>query len=108
MLSDYLPYNSYMDKKRLAKQIRTLTKGAISYSKAYKVVDVFIEVVKERLARDRKVVVTGLGTFEVKWRKARKSHNINTGKIQTVPGRYSIRYRPSKRLKEFIKKLDDE
>jgi len=49
------------------------------------------------------VTLTGLGSFELKEKPARKIFNPNTKTMQEVPARYTMAFRPASQLKEKVK-----
>lgn len=71
---------------------------------AEKIVNAFVEVVTETLAkRGEKVVVTGFGTFEVRNRVARRGKNPRTGEEIVVPAQKTPAFKAGKLLKDAVK-----
>ncbi len=68
-----------------------------------KVVDALVEGVTQTLVRGEKVQVSGLGTFEVRTRKAREGRNPQSGEKITIPARNAVGFKPAKPLKEAVK-----
>lgn len=87
-----------MNKSDLSKRIHEVH-GGLSYVESQKIVDFILEVIKSRLARGEKVLLSGFGCFNVMQRKAKKGVNPRTGEPVIIPGRNSIKFKPSKRLK---------
>jgi len=58
-----------------------------------------LETVKKRLSRGEKVLLSGFGCFTVMKRKEKRGVNPQTGKSVIIPGRNSIKFKPSKYLK---------
>ncbi len=75
--------------------------GGISYSEAHRLVDLFWEIIRDRLCRGEKVLLSGFGCFRVVTRKDRKGVNPQTGKSMVINGRKGITFRPSKYLKSI-------
>lgn len=68
-----------------------------------KVVDALVDGVTQTLVRGEKVQVSGLGTFEVRTRKAREGRNPQSGEKITIPARNAVGFKPAKPLKEAVK-----
>lgn len=68
-----------------------------------KVVDALVEGVTQTLVRGEKVQVSGLGTFEVRTRKAREGRNPQSGEKITIPAINAVGFKPAKPLKEAVK-----
>ncbi len=87
-----------MNKNDISKRVYEVH-GGISYAEAQKIVDLVLETIKGRLARGEKVLLSGFGCFTVMLRKDKKGVNPQTGKPVIIPGRNSIKFKPSKYLK---------
>ena len=69
------------------------------------IIDTFFESIKEALMKKRSIELRGFGTFFIKEIKA--SHNLRnpkTGELIYRPKRNKIRFRISKKFKEFLNK----
>jgi DNA-binding protein HU-beta len=73
--------------------------GGISYSEAEKIVDLILDKIKNRLSRGEKVLLSGFGCFSVTKRREKKGVNPQTGKPVIIPGRNSVKFKPSKNLR---------
>ncbi|MDR2828452.1 MAG: HU family DNA-binding protein [Acholeplasmatales bacterium] len=62
-----------------------------------------VDLVCETMATGEKVVITGLGTFEVRTRKARHGKNPRTGEDIIVPEQKTPAFKAGKQLKEAVK-----
>jgi nucleoid DNA-binding protein len=89
-----------MNKNDISKKVYD-AHGGISYAEAQKIVDLILETIKARLARGEKVLISGFGCFTVMRRKDKKGVNPQTGEPVTIPGRNSIKFKPSKYLKKI-------
>ncbi len=69
---------------------------------ADRVLEAFIESVKETLITEGKITLSGFGTFAAEMRKARKGRNPRTGETITIPAAKMIKFRPGKTLKDSI------
>ena len=87
-----------MNKNDISKRVYE-AHGGISYAEAQKVVDLIIDVIKERLSRGEKVLLSGFGCFRVARRKEKKGVNPQTGEPVVIAGRNSVKFKPSKYLK---------
>ncbi len=87
-----------MNKNDISKKVYE-AHGGISYAEAQKIVDLILDKIKDRLAHGEKVLISGFGCFTVMKRKDKKGVNPQTGKPVTIPGRNSIKFKPSKYLK---------
>ncbi len=67
------------------------------------VVNAFIEIVAEALARGDKVTITGFGTFLVRRRAARMGRNPQTGEPLHIAAQNSPAFRAGTYLKEMVK-----
>lgn len=59
--------------------------AGISEEEASKIIEVFIETIKEGLSRGEKVTISGFGTFSLAKRKAREFLNPKTRQIHNIP-----------------------
>ena len=75
--------------------------------KATQLVEDWIELIKQGLSRDEKVMISGFGVFEVKSKAARPGRNPQTGDRITLAPRNVVKFKPSQLLrKELNKDLD--
>ena len=69
------------------------------------VIDTFSECILESLKQGRNVELRGFGTFCIKKIKENYSaRNPKTGELIYVPEKNKVRFRPSKKLKDFVNK----
>jgi DNA-binding protein HU-beta len=87
-----------MNKNDLSKKVHE-AHGGLSYVEAQKFVDLILETIKMRLSRREKVLISGFGCFSVRQKKAKKGVNPQTGDPIVIPGRNSVKFKPSKHLK---------
>jgi len=74
-----------------------------------KVVDLFIEEVKDALISRKVIELRGFGTFEVKIRKGRrKARNPKTGENLSVNSHGIAAFRPGRELKQDVWNLKSE
>jgi DNA-binding protein HU-beta len=67
---------------------------------AEKVVNKFIQILRDTLRKGDKVVLTGIGSFYPKIRKAQKRHNPKTMEPVTVPPKRIVKFIASEELFE--------
>ena len=79
-------------------------KVRVSKKNIHNILDLFFAEVKGGLLEDRIIELRGFGTFEIKTRKGRKARNPKTGKQVKVPKRFYPAFKPSKSLKDALKK----
>ncbi len=91
-----------MNKSELVKSVAV--KAAISQKDSAKVVEAFVDTVKDALKKGDKVQLVGFGSFEVRERKARKVKSPATGEDIQVPEKRVAVFRPGKELKEAVLK----
>ena len=65
---------------------------------AEKAVGKFISSVRDALRKGEKVVLSGLGSFYPKIRKAQKRHNPKTMEPVSVPPKRTVKFIPSEEL----------
>ena len=87
-----------MNKNDISKKIHE-AHGGLSYVESRKITNFILEKIKGRLSRGEKVLLSGFGCFYVTLRKTRRGVNPQTGTLVTIPGRNSVKFKPSKYLK---------
>ena len=84
--------------KQLKNQYPKLTLSDIEI-----IIEVFCETIQKALVNGTKVEIRGFGTFFSKKIKEKHSaRNPKTGEIIYVPEKNKVRFRASKKLKDFI------
>ena len=68
-----------------------------------RVIDAFSNLVGETLGKGEKVVITGLGTFEVRSRVARSGRNPRTGDVIDIPALKTPAFISGKYLKDCVR-----
>lgn len=67
------------------------------------VVQAFLDIVKDELAKGNEIRFIGFGKFSVVDREERKGHNPQTGKEITIPAHKVIAFHAGKDLKGSVK-----
>ena len=77
----------------------------LSQTEIENIIDIFSENIRKALITGRNVELRGFGTFFIKKIKEKYSaRNPKTGEIINVPEKNKVRFKASKKLKEFINK----
>jgi DNA-binding protein HU-beta len=79
-------------------------KAEITKKDAEKAVNAVFQSIEEALAAGDKVQLIGIGTFEVKERKARIGRNPQTGVAMNIPASKVPSFKAGKQLKEAVNK----
>jgi len=70
--------------------------------KASQLVELYVDIIKEGLEKDGKVMLSGFGAFEVREKKARRGRNPQTGDSLTLRARRVIKFKVSQLLKKTL------
>ena len=76
--------------------------GGISRREAREIVQVILDIMRDRLAAGERVEIPGFGSFEVRWAPPRTGRHPVTGRRFQVSGRRSLVFRPSRLLKRDL------
>ncbi len=74
----------------------------IDKQKAAQIIEDYLELIKEGLDKESKVMLSGFGCYEVKSKPARRGRNPQTGETITLRSRKVIRFKPSQLLRKAI------
>ena len=75
----------------------------LTKAEADKAMTAFLDSVKEGLMNGEKITIMGFGSFSVVERKARMGRNLKTGQEIEIPASKTVKFIPSKALKEEVK-----
>jgi len=70
--------------------------------KAAQIVEDYIELIKEALEKESKVVLSGFGAYEVKFKAPRKGRNPHTGDSIILRARKVVKFKISKPLRKTM------
>ena len=70
--------------------------------KATQIVEDWIELIKDGLEKDSKVMISGFGGFEVKDKHARRGRNPQTGDKITLSARKVVKFKASQILRREL------
>lgn len=74
----------------------------IDKPKATQVIEDFLEIIKQALEKEGKVMISGFGTFLVNEKKPRKGRNPQTGESLILRERKVLRFKPSNLLRNAV------
>ena len=82
----------------------------VDKQKAAQIVEDYIEIIKDSLGKDGKVMLSGFGSYEVKSKPARRGRNPQTRETITLRARKVVKFKPSQLLRRAIngEKISDE
>lgn len=90
-----------MNKAELVEKLSNQT--GLTKKTSREAIDAVISALTDSLAREEKVTLVGLGTFQVTERKARRGKNPRTGEEIQIPAKKVPKFRPGKGLREKVK-----
>ena len=92
--------------ERVTAQISRTAGPMISKKDCARVVDAFLEAIKESLQSQENIEVRGFGTFKIRNRKTRMARNPRTGSPVEVSARPVPVFKLSKELRALVAGLD--
>ena len=91
-------FNRSEIEKALLEEFSELNRSKIAFA-----VDIILDTIVETIALDQKVEIRGFGTFFIKEIKEKYSaRDPRNGKLIYVPKKNKVRFRASKKFKNFI------
>ena len=88
--------------ERVTEQIARTAGPMISKKDCSRVVDAFLDAIKEALHQQKNIEVRGFGTFKIRQRKTRMARNPRTGAPVEVSARPVPVFKPSKELRALV------
>src|SRR5438132_13933468 len=88
--------------ERVTAKIARTAGPMISKKDGARVVDSFLDAVKDALADQKNIEVRGCGTFKIRSRKTRMARNPRTGDPVEVAARPVPVFKPSKELRAMV------
>jgi len=70
--------------------------------KASQIVEDYIEIIKTGLEKEGKVMLSGFGCYEVKYKPPRRGRNPQTGDSIILRARKVVKFKPSQLLRKTI------
>ena len=93
-----------MSRPEIIKQLKKKN-PELSQSEIENIINIFTETISGALKNHQSVELRGFGTFFVKEIKEKYSaRNPRTGELIYVPKKNKVRFKASKKLKEFVNK----
>ena len=89
-----------MTKAGLAEKV--YEKLMIDKKTSFELVEGFIDVLKDALAKGEDVKISGFGSFTVRTKADRRGRNPKTGEDITIFGRKVLTFKPSVVLREYV------
>jgi len=90
-----------MRKSELIEKI-TASQENLSASDVTLSVEQILIYLPDALSRKRRVEIRGFGNFTLQYQAPRESHNPKTNQKMAVPGKYKVRFKMGKELKEQL------
>jgi integration host factor subunit beta len=87
-------------------QIAQTAGPTISKKDCSRVVDTFLDAIKDALREQKNIEVRGFGTFKIRQRKTRMARNPRTGSPVEVAARPVPVFKPSKELRALVTGVD--
>jgi integration host factor subunit beta len=94
--------------ERVTAQIAQTAGPMISKKDCARVVDAFLDAIKEALRDGKNIEVRGFGTFKIRQRRTRMARNPRTGTPVEVSARPVPVFKPSKELRALVATLDGD
>ena len=93
--------------ERVTAQISRTAGPTISKKDCARVVDAFLDAIKDALQQQKNIEVRGFGTFKIRQRKTRMARNPRTGDPVEVSARPVPVFKPSKELRQMVAELEE-
>jgi integration host factor subunit beta len=93
--------------EHVTEQIAKTAGPMISKKDCARVVDAFLDAIKEALQQQKNIEVRGFGTFKIRQRKTRMARNPRTGSPVEVSARPVPVFKPSKELRTLVADADE-
>ena len=91
-----------MSRQNLIKKLKK-NNSNLNNKEIEKIINIFCETIEKGLKQGRKIELRGFGTFFIKKIKEKyNARNPNTKELIYVPEKKKVRFRPSRKLKNFI------
>ncbi|HOJ65054.1 MAG TPA: HU family DNA-binding protein [Spirochaetota bacterium] len=104
-LLEIIPEN---EKNVKLKKKENLKSKRISRVVVEKIINLFIEIIKEKMLEGEKIEFRGFGSFERRLRRPKKTQNPKTGEVVNLQSRYIPFFKPSKEFKLLFKNIKEK
>src|SRR3970282_2875801 len=92
--------------EHVTEQIAKTAGPMISKKDCARVVDAFLDAIKDALQQQKNIEVRGVGTFKIRHRKPRMARNHRTGSPVEGSARPGPVFKPSKELRAMVAGID--
>ena len=82
--------------------VNEVAKATLIKKEAAEAMEIFLDTIKKTLKKREKVYLSGLGTFSIVKRKARKGRNPKTGEAVKIAAKFMPRFKPARAFKEAV------
>lgn len=86
---------------------RLAERRGISQREAHRLVTRYFERIAEHLSEGRTVVLRGFGSFSTRVQPSRTARVPSSGRQVLVPSARRVQFRPSPKLKDWLKREED-
>ena len=93
-----------MNRQELIEKLSTKTRATLTHADVERLVNGFIEEVKNAVAAGDTVQLVGFGTFEARERAARDARNPKTGETIKIAAKKVPAFKPGKAFKDAVNK----
>ncbi len=91
-----------MSRAEIIKRLK-IKNNKLNNSHLEKILDIFFDSITVALKENKSIELRGFGTFFIKEIKEKfKGRNPKTGKLIYIPKKNKVRFRASKKLKQYI------
>ena len=81
---------------------KVAARTGLSKDKSEKAITAFLAAIEDALVKEKKVTLTGFGSFTVETRPARTGRNPRSGEPIAIPQAQVVKFRAGKLLKEAV------
>jgi DNA-binding protein HU-beta len=92
--------NQYINKENLIMHVSELTR--LSKADSARALEAFAQAIQNGLKEEKKINLSGFGTFSVTLQAEKKGRNPRTGQEITIPATKRVKFQARKDLKENI------
>lgn len=93
--------------ERVTEAIERTSGPMISKKDCARVVDAFLDAIRDALREQKNIEVRGFGTFKIRQRKTRMARNPRTGAPVEVSARPVPVFKPSKELRAMVAGVEE-
>ena len=80
----------------------------LTKKRATELLDALLQIIKSNLEQGEKILISGFGKFQIKFKWARKGRNPQTGDPIILKSRRIVTFQCAKRLREKINQSDSQ